>query len=198
MPLTPSDIEQKTFATSFKGYDLAEVDDFLDEIIGTIRDLEEKAARGGSGDAPVTAPVIDESAVGRALIAAQTAADRILEEAREEAERIKSEARIEADSWESDRASKQAEAEAAISALSERVDSVRRELAALVNTLADGIDEMESTIEEAEAFVAGESVETVDTGEGSDDPDDSGDSDDNPEAEVFESWQLGQAVDQAT
>ena len=32
MPLTPIDVQQKTFATALRGYDLDEVDDFLDAV----------------------------------------------------------------------------------------------------------------------------------------------------------------------
>ncbi|TDI37156.1 MAG: DivIVA domain-containing protein, partial [Acidobacteria bacterium] len=33
MAMTPSDVEQKTFSTVLRGYDLDEVDDFLDDVI---------------------------------------------------------------------------------------------------------------------------------------------------------------------
>lgn len=215
MPLKPSDIEQKTFATAFKGYDLAEVDDFLDEVIATIRDLEERVASGGSGPALSATSNVDESAIGRALVAAQTAADKILEDARAEAERINAEAltdaeRIkadavaEADNWQIEKDAKQAEARQTISALNERVESVRRELAALVNTLADGVEEMDSVLDGAGTFVGAgdpDGLESVsldsDSASGDDDEDDdlmdlaSVDSDSaSDDDDDFEAWQL--------
>ena len=44
MPITPSDIEHKTFSTALRGYDLDEVDDFLDEIVVALRDLQDELA----------------------------------------------------------------------------------------------------------------------------------------------------------
>ena len=45
MPITPADIEKKTFSTALRGYDLDEVDDFLDEMVVAVRELEEELAR---------------------------------------------------------------------------------------------------------------------------------------------------------
>jgi cell division initiation protein len=147
MPLKPSDIEHKTFSTALRGYDLNEVDDFLDEVIATIRDLEDKVASGkGDGSVTPAAPMPDESAVGRALIAAQNAADQILADAREEADRIKEDARGDAETWMNERDQKKAEAEQEMAELRLRVDNVRRELAVLATVVADGLDEMDSSI----------------------------------------------------
>ena len=45
MAITPADIEKKTFSTALRGYDLDEVDDFLDEMVVAVRELEEELAR---------------------------------------------------------------------------------------------------------------------------------------------------------
>ncbi|MGH8948251.1 MAG: DivIVA domain-containing protein, partial [Acidimicrobiia bacterium] len=45
MTITPADIEKKTFSTALRGYDLDEVDDFLDEMVVAVRELEEELAR---------------------------------------------------------------------------------------------------------------------------------------------------------
>jgi DivIVA domain-containing protein len=129
MPITPSDIEHKTFSTALRGYDLDEVDDFLDEIVVALRDLQDELATAkarvaeleaqGIEPAPAPPPVAvpaappDEAAVGRVLILAQEAADRItdeakaeadrtLEEARAESERTLSEAKAEADTYQAE------------------------------------------------------------------------------------------------
>ncbi len=39
MAITPADIEKKTFSTALRGYDLDEVDDFLDEMVAAVREL---------------------------------------------------------------------------------------------------------------------------------------------------------------
>jgi cell division initiation protein len=150
--LKPSDIESKTFSTALRGYDLNEVDDFLDEVITALRDLEAQVAEAASSAKQVdpTPQVPDESAVGRVLIAAQNTADQILEEARAEADRIKEEAKVEADAWTSERETKRAEAEQHIAELRLRVDNVRRELAVLATVVADGLDEMDASIDSAD------------------------------------------------
>lgn len=162
--LTPSDIEQKTFSTALRGYDLDEVDDFLDDVVATIRDLQEELAEARSSAAKSPEPVADESAVGRALIAAQSAADQILAaaredadrslaEAKEEADRLMAEAREQADEFTVERDSKKAEAEAEMQVLSEHVSNIRTQLALLATAVADKLDEMD-------ALIAGEAAES--------------------------------------
>jgi DivIVA domain-containing protein len=175
--LTPADIEQKTFSTALRGYDLDEVDDFLDEIVATVRELNDQieAARAAAATQPdvvptpvpepVTSPepvvqTVDESAIGRALVAAQAAADRLVEDAEGEAARILDEARDEAQEWTAERDAKQREAEAEIAAFASKVAAVRSELAALATEVAGKLDDMD-------AVIAGESVpEETDSGYG--------------------------------
>lgn len=174
--LTPADVEQKTFSTALRGYDLDEVDDFLDEIVATLRELNEQLEEARAGarveepdetlageesepevvvvepepEAPAAAPAapeIDESAIGRALVAAQTAADRLLEEAESQAARIVDEAKSEADSWSEEREAKRREAEAEIGALAARVTAVRSELAVLAGEVSGKLDEMDAVID---------------------------------------------------
>ena len=157
--LTAAEVEQKTFSTALRGYDLDEVDDFLDEVVATIRALNDQLEAAKSGSAPATPPPvpvateratpgpIDESAVGRALVAAQTAADRLLEEARSEALQIVDGAKDEADTWASERDAKRAEAQNEIAALASRVASVRSELSVLAGEVSGKLDEMDDVIE---------------------------------------------------
>jgi DivIVA domain-containing protein len=186
--LTAADVEQKTFSTALRGYDLDEVDDFLDEIVATIRALNEELeeARAAAEESAVVVPAlapepaaiaepetvmepepalevepepepigaapvqeVDESAIGRALIAAQTAADRLLDDARDEAGKIVGEAKSEADSWSAEREAKRRAAEAEIARLTDRVASVRSELSVLAGEVAEKLDEMDSVIDEA-------------------------------------------------
>jgi DivIVA domain-containing protein len=160
--LTAADVEQKTFSTALRGYDLDEVDDFLDEIVATIRDLNEqleeaKAAAVAVPAAPAPArepaPVreiptgLDESAIGRALVAAQTAADKLLEDAQAEAGKIVDGAKSEADTWKVERDAKRAEAESEMARLTAQVASVRSELAVLADDVAEKLDDMDAVIE---------------------------------------------------
>ena len=177
MAITPADIEKKTFSTALRGYDLDEVDDFLDEMVVAVRELEEELARARERIAqleqdpgaptpspipaeapPAPAPGIDESAVGRALVAAQQAADRILEEARDEAERVVSEARSEADTFARDRDQRRAAMEAEMADMTGLVAGVRTQLAVLATTVADKLDEMDAAVADVRGKVAGGAV----------------------------------------
>ena len=168
--LSPADVEQKTFSTALRGYDLDEVDDFLDEIVATIKELNQQldAARTARDEettapaapAPVpepepdrepetvaeTAQEVDVSAIGRALIAAQNAADQLLEEAQSQADQLLEEARDQADSFAAERDAKRREVEAEIAALSARVSSVRSELSVLAEEVADKLDDMDQVL----------------------------------------------------
>lgn len=160
MTLSPSDVEQKTFSTALRGYDLDEVDDFLDEVVSTIRELNEQIehppavpppapveARPEPVPVPEPTPPADETAVGRALIAAQETADKIVADARDEAERILEQARTEADDLASAKEQQRAETEAEMTELTEHVAGVRSRLAVLATAVANRLDEMDEAID---------------------------------------------------
>jgi cell division initiation protein len=189
MAITPADIEKKTFSTALRGYDLDEVDDFLDEMVVAVRELEEELTRardriaqleqdpGAPTPSPTPAetpqapaPGIDESAVGRALVAAQQAADRILEEARGEAERVVGDARSEADTFARDRDERRAAMEAEMADMTGLVAGVRTQLAVLATTVADKLDEMDAAVADVRGKVAGQE-EAEDGDEDSPEPD---------------------------
>jgi len=176
MAITPADIEKKTFSTALRGYDLDEVDDFLDEMVVAVRELEEELGRArariaeleqGSGavaapaatslaePAAASAPEIDESAVGRALVAAQQAADRILEEARSEAEKTVGDARSEADNFAREREQRRAAIETEMADMTGLVAGVRTQLAVLATSVADKLDEMDAAVAGAQGTIAG-------------------------------------------
>jgi cell division initiation protein len=179
MAITPADIEKKTFSTALRGYDLDEVDDFLDEMVVAVRGLEEElvqakervaqleqdpdavAALAAVSAAPST-PAPDESAVGRALIAAQAAADRMLEEARSEADKVVGDARSEADTFARERDQKKAEVDAEMAEMTGLVAGVRNQLAVLATTVADKLDEMDAVVSGAHS--KGSMDQETDTG----------------------------------
>jgi len=160
MAITPADIEKKTFSTALRGYDLDEVDDFLDEMVVAVRELEEELARAKERVAQLEndpeamaalaaappPPGPDESAVGRALIAAQEAADKMLADARTEADKIVGDARSEANSFAQERDRKKAEVDAEMAEMTGLVAGVRNQLAVLATTVADKLDEMDAVV----------------------------------------------------
>jgi cell division initiation protein len=188
MAITPADIEKKTFSTALRGYDLDEVDDFLDEMVVAVRELEEELARAKErvgqleNDPEAMAAVAaappppgpDESAVGRALIAAQAAADRLLEDAQSEADKIVGDARSEADSFAQERDKKKAEVDAEMAEMTGLVAGVRNQLAVLATTVADKLDEMDAVVSGAHSPGAIEPETDTGTAESGDDVADDG------------------------
>ena len=72
MALTPIDVQQKTFGTALRGYDLDEVDDFLDEVVTSLREYEEKLESANGRIAELEARAGDQgddaSAISRAFV----------------------------------------------------------------------------------------------------------------------------------
>ncbi|MGA3037251.1 MAG: DivIVA domain-containing protein [Vulcanimicrobiaceae bacterium] len=115
--ITPVDIQHKTFKKSLQGYDRAEVDHFLDELIESLEDeAQEKAA--------LEAEIADlrerishfkamEESLQNTLILAQRTADEVKATAHKEADVIKAQAKL--------------EAEKEIGSLVERTEEAKRE-----------------------------------------------------------------------
>ena len=195
MVMTPSDVEQKTFSTALRGYDLDEVDSFLDDVISTIRDLQDQIAEAKAAKpSAAPTPVEDESVIGRVLMNAQATADTMIEDARKEADQILADARSEADSWTDERDAKKVAAEEEMADLGRHVASVRNQLAMLATVVADRLDEMDEAIggedradhdldfsedvEEDSSETTGSSAADDDSGEGEKDDEDTEPGDD--------------------
>ncbi len=99
--ITPIDIQHKTFKKALQGYDRAEVDLFLDEIIETLEDDAQQ-------NAALMAEVADlrerishfkamEDSLQNTLILAQRTADEVKASAHKEADLIREQARIAAE-----------------------------------------------------------------------------------------------------
>jgi cell division initiation protein len=102
-PALAGRIRDVAFRQAWKGYDTAQVDDFLDDLASTVEDLEsrlgeseerlvlalENAARAEQRSARAEG----DEAVRRTLVLAQRAADLVVSEARSVADRIAAEAR---------------------------------------------------------------------------------------------------------
>ncbi|MDP8958227.1 MAG: DivIVA domain-containing protein [Actinomycetota bacterium] len=101
MELTPIDVQQKTFRASLRGYAEDEVDDFLDQVVETLRGyqqrLQQAEERTAALEEQLSTNEETEAAIKRTFIAAQRTHDEMVEEARAEAARILAEAKEEAD-----------------------------------------------------------------------------------------------------
>jgi cell division initiation protein len=100
MSITPLDIQDKEFERGFRGYDIEEVDDFLDQIA---KDLEILIRENAELKEQVS-QLIDknknyqqlEETMHTAIVVAQKAADEVKETARRDAETIRIDAEREA------------------------------------------------------------------------------------------------------
>jgi cell division initiation protein len=134
--VTVVDIQHKTFKKQLQGYDRAEVDAFLDEVIESIED--EATAR-----AALEADVADlrerishfkamEESLQHTLVLAQRTADEVKAAAHKEADLIKAEARM--------------HAEREIADLGDRISESRREYQRALDTAAQAQSELRSLL----------------------------------------------------
>ncbi len=179
MPLTPTDVANKQFRISFRGYSLDEVDAFLDEVENELtRLLRSNGELKGSSSAPDAAAVAaapaaapaplsgmqGQEAALRTLLLAQRTADEAIAEARAEAEELVSSARAEAEQVvseakaEADRSlgGARAEADRTLSTSRERAARLDEDVAAKIQAATGDLDQqrrqLESRIEELRAF----------------------------------------------
>jgi cell division initiation protein len=152
MALNQNDVEQKAFTQALRGYHMDEVDDFLDEVVTTLRDYDQKIRdsqeriRALETETTTRSAPPDDSAISRAFVAAQRSADAMLAEAKVDADRIVTAARAEADQMVAERDRKQKRALADIAALKATVDDLRERVRELAGNVAADLDRMEGAI----------------------------------------------------
>ncbi len=160
MALTPIDVQQKTFGTALRGYDLDEVDDFLDEVVTTLASYEQRLREAQERIAALESEVAEkgdaERAISRALLAAQRSADELVAEARQEAERILAEARSQADELTVQRDRERQTAAEEINRLREVIAELRSRVQTLAESITDDLDAMDEAAQEALSQVGGD------------------------------------------
>jgi cell division initiation protein len=153
MPLTPIDVQQKTFGTALRGYDLDEVDDFLDEVVTSLRDYEQQLETARERIASLERQMAegggDASSISRALLAAQKAADGMLDEARTDAERILADARIEAEQIVDERDDERTRLSHQVLTMRQAVEELRGKLQGLAAAVGADLVAMEEAVESA-------------------------------------------------
>lgn len=159
MPLTPIDIQQKTFGPELRGYNMDEVDDFLDEVVATLKDYDQRIRdaqdRIRALEAEVATRGEDETAISRALVAAQKQADTIVDEAHQEAERIRADAFDEADNLRADRDSERMLLTQEIARMRATVADLKRRVVELASSAEQNLDAMDGAIADASQAVSG-------------------------------------------
>jgi cell division initiation protein len=99
--ITPVDIQHKTFKKALQGYDRAEVDQFLDEVIETLEDDAHQCAalEAEIGDLKerISHFKAMEESLQNTLVLAQRTADEVKASAHKEADLIREQARLAAE-----------------------------------------------------------------------------------------------------
>ena len=207
MPLNPIDVQQKTFGTALRGYDLDEVDDFLDSVVTALKDYESQLVESRDRVAELERQLAErgdsEGAIARALVAAQRSADMIIEEARVQATETAAAAKTEAAKTIEDArgeasqltATREAEEDALrveIASIQQRASQMRVKVKALLEDVAAELESASEKIVEVEAVTGeraegmlDESGEEIDEVEAADD-ETAGDEDEDVEAVIHE------------
>ncbi len=135
MPLSPIDVQQQTFKVALRGYAEDEVDEFLDEVVISLRDFEQRLRdaqeRVAVLEEQLSANRETEDAMRRTFLVAQRTADAILEEAKAESERLLSETRGEVDRVAGEQTEEKAKLLAETAMLRDRVHGLRASLSDL-------------------------------------------------------------------
>lgn len=154
MELTPNDVEQKAFTQALRGYQMDEVDDFLDEIVTTLRAYDQRLRDAQEKIRALETDAIgrggDETTISRAILVAQRSADNLLAEARVDAERIKQTAMAETESLSAERDMERSRLLADIEGMRNRVSGLRDAVTVLASVVGGQVSEMEAEIVDAE------------------------------------------------
>ncbi len=134
--ITVVDIQHKTFKKALQGYDRAEVDQYLDDIIETLEDDAQQNAALESEVADLRERIghfkLMEESLQNTLLLAQRTADEVKAAAHKEADLIKAEARV--------------VAEREISGITDRIAEVRRDQQRALETSAQAKSELRSLL----------------------------------------------------
>jgi cell division initiation protein len=148
--LTPIDVEQKAFTQALRGYQMDEVDDFLDEVVTTLRSYEQRLREAQDKiralESDTSSRGGDESEISRAIITAQRSADRLLTEAKAEAEAIRGQAEADTAAALRRRDEEKNRLQGEVSGMRDLVGSLRAKLSELATAVTSEIDQMEDNL----------------------------------------------------
>jgi len=169
MDLTPNDVEQKAFTQALRGYQMDEVDDFLDEIVTTLRSYDQRLRDAQDKIRALETDAIsrggDETTISRAILVAQRSADALLAEAKVDADRIRHTAQAETESLSAAREMERSRLQSEIDAMRDRVSGLRETLAALARAVGEQVDGMEGEMADAEVLLRPSGSDQTDTDE---------------------------------
>ena len=169
MDLTPTDVEQKAFTQALRGYQMDEVDDFLDEIVTSLRSYDQRLRESQDRVQTLENEAVsrggDESTISRAILVAQRSADALLEEAKLEAERIRKEAVAEIEGLSGERELERNRLREETQGMRDKVSDLRATLLMLSSEVEGQIGEMDSQVAGADQFLAPEPVMEEEAGD---------------------------------
>lgn len=157
MTLSVGDVENKQFTPAMRGYHVDQVDDFLDEIVATLRAHEQKVRdaqdRIRTLESDLSSRGSDETTISRAFLAAQRSADALIAEAETQAGRIRGDAETEAGRLTGERDEQRKKLLDEIAVMRAAVIHLRTRLGELAGTVATDVTAMEQAMDAAEAEV---------------------------------------------
>jgi cell division initiation protein len=127
-----------------------EVDDFLDEVVTTLRSYEQRLREAQDKiralESDTSSRGGDESEISRAIITAQRSADRLLTEAKAEAEAIRGQAEADTAAALRRRDEEKNRLQGEVSGMRDLVGSLRAKLSELATAVTNEIDQMEDNL----------------------------------------------------
>jgi cell division initiation protein len=157
MTLSVEDVENKQFTPAMRGYHVDQVDDFLDDVVATLRAHEQRLRdaqdRIRTLESDLSSRGSDETTISRAFLAAQRSADALIAEAEESARRIRREAEAEATALTGERDEQRRKLLEEIEVMKGAVTNLKSRLGDLVGTIGPEVASMEAVLAEAETEV---------------------------------------------
>ncbi len=196
MPLTPIDIQQKTFGPELRGYNMDEVDDFLDEVVVALKDYDQRLRdaedRIRALEAELSTRGEDESAISRALVAAQKQADNLIIDAKADAEKIRRDAQGEADQLRADRDAERMSLTQDIARMRATVADLKRRVVELARSAETDLDAMDESASAAStALGSGILDQPVEASQEQSDTEEAEGAEDSPAGEDLDSMDVG-------
>jgi cell division initiation protein len=157
MTLNVGDVENKQFTPAMRGYHVDQVDDFLDDVVATLRAHEQRLRdaqdRIRTLETDLSSRGSDETTISRAFLAAQRSADALITEAEETAVRIRREAEAEATALTGERDDQRRKLLEEIATMRQAVVALKSRLGELAGTVGTDVAVMEAALVEAETEV---------------------------------------------
>lgn len=152
MPLTPLDIEQKTFRVALRGYAEDEVDAFLDEIVASIREYEQRLNEAMERirvlEEQLEVNQESEERLKKTLMIAQRTADDVIRDARAEAQQIIADARYQAAELEAERVRVRGDLEADIATYRGAQQDLKGAVKTALERIFGQLEELDEEVQE--------------------------------------------------